>query len=299
MKLNWLHKFNVTRDVKSKQEEKTVNEKGEEVTVKRDVVKKVPFTFSIRKPNRKLYEAGELHYAVKISEGVKAGLLTKPLLAKRYKNDGGPLSDPEKRRYAELYLEFLRYQSELEKLKLNLENLDSETRTDLASEVLTQLTTIKQELVEYEQVQTSLFDQTAEVKAKNQTIMWWVLHLAYQKNEGSSEYSPVFGESEDLESKLAIYDALEEEEDLFWTEVIKKFAYFTTFWYTNGISSEEQFKEVENIFNRDNGVEEEVREEVLKAEVAPEAKVEAKVEAKAVAPAVENKEVAVEAGVGA
>lgn len=265
MKLNWLYKFNVIKEIKGKEEEKTTNEKGEEITVKRDVVKKLPVTLAIRKANRKLYEQGELFYGVKLSEGIKAGLLTKPQLAKRYKNDGGPLSDPEKKKYAELYLELLKMQDELEKVKLNLDDRSEDERVEFASEILSRISTIREELTEYELVQTSLFDQTAETKARNATIMWWVLSLAYMKTEGSEQYMPVFGDSELYEDKIDVYDKIEDEGELFWTEVVKKFAYFVTFWYTNGITEDAQFKEVENFYKRDHGIEDETEKAPEKA----------------------------------
>jgi hypothetical protein len=254
MKLNWLHKFKVTKEQKIKEEEKTTNEKGEEIIVKREVTKNVPITFAMRKPNRRLIEKGELFYGVKLAEGIKAGLLTRPLLAKRYKNDGGPLSDTEKKRYAEVYLNMLKMQDELERIKMNPDNLSEEARIDLATDIVTEIASMKDELTEYELVQTSLFDQTAETKARNQTIMWWVLHLAYEK-KGEDDFKSVFGDSENYEDRLTSYDEIEDLGEAFWTEVIKKFAYFVSFWYTNGITEEEHFKEVERRYYRDNGIE--------------------------------------------
>ena len=82
MKKKWLFHFDVIREVREKEETSSTNEKGEEVVIKKDVTKQVPITFAIQKPNRKMYKNGEMFYAVKLSEGIKAGLLTKPLLAK-------------------------------------------------------------------------------------------------------------------------------------------------------------------------------------------------------------------------
>ena len=107
--------------------------------------------------------------------------------------------------------------------------------------------------------------------------MWWVLNLAYRKD--GSNYAPVFGEG-DYDSRLEAYDEIEEKSEAFWTEVVKKLAYFTTFWYTNGITSEEEFKQVENMYNSDSGEPEEISEEELEEEAkAEEAKEEAKEEA--------------------
>tara|TARA_B100000676_G_C18091369_1_gene860148 strand:- start:11402 stop:12388 length:987 start_codon:yes stop_codon:yes gene_type:complete len=271
----WLFHFDVMREVKEVKEEKTTNENGEEVITKKEVRERKPVTFSIKKPNRKLYEEGEMFYAVKLSEGIKAGLLTKPLLAKRYKDDGGPLSDDEKSRYAELFYELAKKQDDLEKLKLNLENKDEETREKIAQEILAQIFEVREELQEYEMAQSTLFDQTAENRAKNQTIMWWVLNLAYSK-DGEIIYNPVFGEGS-YEDMLSKYDELEDSDDPFWTETVKKFAYFVTFWYLNGISDEKEFKEVENIYKAEMGIfdeyeDEEESEEVKSEEEKPAAK---------------------------
>ena len=41
----------------------------------------------------------ELYYGVKLAEGIKAGLLTRALLEKRFENDGGTRSDEENKEY--------------------------------------------------------------------------------------------------------------------------------------------------------------------------------------------------------
>ena len=267
----WLYHFDVKKDVEKKVEEQSKDDNGNEITITKTVTEQEPTTFAIQKPNRKIYEDAELFYAVKLSEGIKAGLLTRALLAKRYKNDGGPMSEPEKERYAEVYYQMLVKQEELEKLKLNLEGKTEEARAKKASSLMADLIELQEEIQSFENQQTSLFDQTAENRAKNMTIMWWVLNLAHKKD--NDIYTNVFGEG-DYDSRLEAYDLIEEKNEAFWTEVVKKFAYFTTFWYTNGITSEEEFKQVENMYNGDDG-EEEASEEALEEEAkAEEAKAE-------------------------
>ncbi len=266
----WLYHFEVKKDVEKKVEEKSKDEKGEEITITKTVTEQEPSTFAIQKPNRKIYEEAELFYAVKLSEGIKAGLLTRALLAKRYKNDGGPMSEPEKERYAEVYYEMLVKQEALEKLKLNLEGKSEAERTKDASRLMADLIDLQDEIQSFENQQQNLFDQTAENRAKNATIMWWVLNLAHKKT--GNDYVNVFGEG-DYDSRLDAYDDIEEKNEPFWTEVIKKFAYFTTFWYTNGITSEEEFKEVEKLYNSDMG-EEEIDEEKLEEEAKAQEKAE-------------------------
>ena len=273
----WLYDFDVKKDVPKEIEEKSKNDKGEDVTVTTTVTEQEPFTFSIQKPTRKLYEEAELFYAVKLSEGIKAGLLTRPLLAKRYKNDGGSMSEPEKERYAEVYYEMLIKQEELEKLKLNLEGKTEESRAKAAGRLMADIIDLQEEVQAFESQQSSLFDQTAENRAKNMTIMWWCLHLAHQK-EGN-EYSQVFGEGS-YEDRLEVYDEIEDKSEPFWTETVKKFAYFITFWYLNGITSKEEFKQIENMYNQDTGLEEEDEEKAAE-EAESEAKATEDAEVKA------------------
>ena len=66
---------------------------------------------------------------------------------------------------------------------LNLENISPEEKTAKIASLIGELTEIRQELQTVEFSQISLFDQTAENRARNQTIMWWVLSLSHIKNE--------------------------------------------------------------------------------------------------------------------
>lgn len=278
MSIKTLYTFDINKEVEETVKEKSKDKDGSEITIEKTIKKNQPVSFGIRKANRKLYEEAELFYAVKLSEGIKAGLLTQPLLAKRYKNDGGPMSEPEKERYAEVYYEILLRQEKLEKLKLNLENKTEDERAKKAAVLMTDIIELQQELQAFESAQNSLFDQTAENRAKNMTIMWWVLHLAYTKE--ADDWVSVFG-GDDYEVKLESYDKLEEKSDAYSTEVVKKFAYFITFWYLNGVSTEEEFKQIEKVYETDDspeideealmeGLEEEAKEEEAKEEEAKE-----------------------------
>ena len=72
--------------------------------------------------------------------------------------------------------------------------------------------------------QAALFDQTAETRARNKTILWWILHLSYLQ-EGN-DYKPYFGDGS-LENRLERYDVYEEEGDEFDEEVIRKLIYYS------------------------------------------------------------------------
>ena len=267
MSIKTLYQLKINKEIEETVNEKSKDKDGNEVTTDKKKIVNKEVQFGIRKPNRKLYEEAELFYGVKLSEGIKAGLLTQPLLAKRYKNDGGAMSETEKKRYAEIYYDLIIKQDELEQIKLNLEKKSEQERAKEASKIMTDIVDLQRELQSFESDQSTLFDQTAENRAKNMVIMWWVLNLSYIK--GEEDWIPVFAGS-NYEDKLESYDGVEEESDAFNTEMVKKLAYFITFWYMNGISSEEDFKRIEEVYNKDDSEEEVAEEEVAEEEVAEE-----------------------------
>ena len=261
MKKNtWLYQFKVNREKEVSETETTKNENGEDVTITRKVKRNVPVHYSIKKPNRRTYEDGELFFGVSLSEGIKAGLLTRQLLSKRFDNDGGTFSESEKERYTTLYRELYEFETEIQKTQLNLANLSETEKQEKTSGLLVKMTEIRNELQEFENSRSAIFDQTAETRAKNKTIMWWVLHLSFRKEEdGLEKFVPLFGEG-DYSSRLDVYDELEEESASHTTEAIKKFAYFISFWYNGKVTNEEDFKSVETLIDQGNNAKTEATE---------------------------------------
>ena len=121
--------------------------------------------------------------------------------------------------------------------------------------------------------QASLFDQTAENRARNKTILWWVLNLAHEQ-EGDN-YTKVFS-GESYEEMIASYDRYEEEEDDFVDEMLKKFSYVVSFWFVTKAETQEQLNVLLSTADDDvmglkaeesaEEVKEEVKEEDKKAE---------------------------------
>ena len=88
-----LFEFVISKEEVVKETETTKNDKGEEVTTSKEVKKSVDKELFLRKPTRKLFDEAELFYGVELSKGIKAGLLTRALLQKRFSNDGGTLGE--------------------------------------------------------------------------------------------------------------------------------------------------------------------------------------------------------------
>jgi hypothetical protein len=259
----WLYDFLVKKTIEKKETEVIKNDKGEETETTKTTKEEVAVTFKLKKPNRRLYEDADLFYGIKLSEGIKAGLLTKSLLAKRYSNDGGFLSEPEKDKYAQLYMTLFEQENELQRLQINLEEKTGKERSEKVREITVKMLQTRRELQEFELAQQSLFDQTAEVRAKNQSIMWWLLSLSYFEEDEKD--LPVFGEG-DYEDKLSKYDEYEDIDDSFWNEAVKKLAFFISFWESGQAANREDFDEIAIKLEppKEEGEEKEAHEEELK-----------------------------------
>lgn len=236
-----IYEFTVKKEEEVDKTETKV-EDGKEISITSKVKENISRKFFIKKPTRSLFEEAELFYAVKLSEGIKAGLLTRSLLAKRYANDGGALSDIEKEKYAEYYVRLFDKQNQFQKLSIKDKTERSKEEQEEFEKLTTEIITIRNEIQDFEIAQASLFDQTAENRARNKTILWWILHLSYLVDKEGKE-ACLFGDSS-FEERLAIYDGFEESKDEWLKTVVKKFAFYVSFWYMGRASTQEEFEKL-------------------------------------------------------
>ena len=61
--------------------------------------------------------------------------------------------------------------------------------------------------------------------------------------EKDGKEGPLFGDGS-FEEKLAIYDAVEEDQDEWLKSVVKKFAFYVSFWYMGRASTQEEFEKL-------------------------------------------------------
>ena len=256
-----LFNFRIGRTITETKSETSKNDKGETVTVEKEVKTNTSQVVVLRKPNRSLFDEAELFYGVRLSEGIKAGLLTRALLAKRFSNDGGILSEDDKSRYADMYLQLYELQMDMDKLSAIGESKRTSAQNQKFADLSEKVTNTKRELTDFEMAQSSLFEQTAENRARNKTILWWTLQLSYLEDE-EGELTAVFPQ-DGYNEKLARYDEMEESEDSFEEELISKLLYYVSFWYVGKVNSEDDFKK---LLMETEGVSEEEGEEPKKEE---------------------------------
>ena len=240
-----LYEFSLTQKVQKEYEEKDKDSEGNEVTTKKTKEENIVRNFFLKKPTRSMFDEAELYFGVKLSEGIKAGMLTRAMLAKRFDNDGGVLSDADKEQYSGLYFTLFEVQNQLTRLQLIPEKERSKQEQKEYNESVRAMIGLKAEIQEFETAQASFFDQTAENRARNKTITWWVLNLAHEIKDDGEEV--LFFGSGSVEDKLNFYDDLEEEGDDFIDSVMKNFSYYTSFWYIGRAKTQEEFEQLSSL----------------------------------------------------
>jgi len=242
-----MFEFDIYQEKEIEKVDVSTNEKGEEVKVTSKVKTTVPVKLAIKKPTRSLFDEAELFYGVRLSEGIKAGLLTRALLAKRFNNDGGVLSDEEQKEYNDLYLEFFNLQTEFQRLSIKEEAIRTEEEKKQIQNVIEKMNISRERLQRYEMAQANLFEQTAENRARNKTIMWWVLQLSLIQGD-DKKFKELFQDG-NYEDKLKRYDEIEESESGLEKIAIQKLLYLISFWYIGRAASQEEFEKLLNALN--------------------------------------------------
>lgn len=244
-----MFEFDIYHEKEVEKVDISTNEKGEEVKVTSKIKTTVPIKLAIKKPTRSLFDEAELFYGVRLSEGIKAGLLTRALLAKRFNNDGGVLSEEEQKEYNDLYNKFFNLQTDFQKLSLKQESLRTDEEKSELSKVIEEMTEAREMIQKYEMAQANLFEQTAENRARNKTIMWWVLQLSLIEGE-DKKLKELFGDGS-YEDKLKKYDEIEESELGLEKIALQKLLYLISFWYIGRAATQEEFSKLLDAINKD------------------------------------------------
>ena len=222
--LKFIYETQIKRQIEEIAIEKK-EENGQQIEIKRTVKKAKPIKVAILKPDRKLFKAAEMFYAKTLAEYLKAGLLPYSLVAKRYANDGGPLTEKEILRLKELQTESRKLQQEFYAAEGNDENKQKQK-----NDLLIQLNKINIEISQIQNAYSDIFDSSAEVKSRNDTIEWWSLFMIYWDEDGKG-YKPTFGDVT-YDERVEKLEEFEDKSDPFTIEVVKRLSYLVSFWFT-------------------------------------------------------------------
>jgi len=215
-------------------------ENGQTITVTQKVKEDVPVRIIIKQPSRKNLEDAELQFSIEMSNCIKKGILTKGMLAKKYSDTGGLLSEEDGKELVFLYNKLVEYQNDLLRLT-------SKSEPDKAAEaiIVEKITTTRMRMVELESSYQTLFNNTADTIAQNNVIRWFCLHMTHTQVVPDGEIKPMFNGGS-TEEKLNSLHEMDETGDELYSKAYRKLATFISFWYFSKNAKKEDFEKLEN-----------------------------------------------------
>lgn len=238
-----LYSFTIFEDKEVFLEETNVDEgTGEEITIKKKSIEKSPIQVILKKPTRRQIEEADLEYSVEISRCIKKGILTKAMLAKKYSDTGGLMSESESTKLVDLYKDIYDLQGELSKFEA-ITNKTEEINEKIKN-IVVNSSNARKEVVEIESSYRALFDHTADSKAQNRVLLWYILNLTFIQKQEDEKSKPYFY-GKDFEEKLESFYKKEEESSDQYLQLSKKLSTLVAFWFFNQASSHEEFKELD------------------------------------------------------
>lgn len=245
-----IYSFQVSKE-EEVEEESTSNKKNKEtgemekVTTTKTVKKEVPYTVTIYQPSRRQVEDADMEFSVEMSKCIKRGILTKAMLAKKYSDSGGLLSEEDSSTLIRLYRELGEIQNSLGKLTTKKSKSSAEKKKE--EELTESFAETRRNIVDLETTYQNLFNHTADTKAQNKAILWYMLNLSFVKDQLDDE-KPLFAGSSNEEKEDSYYQ-LEEGGDEIFDLAKEKLMTFVSFWYFSQNPSEEEFKNLEEEMN--------------------------------------------------
>lgn len=214
-------------------------ETGEEkkVSVNEKVKEKEPIRIILKEPNRRQIEEADMEFSIEMSQCVKKGILTKAMLAKKYSDSGGLLAEEDAQALSSKYAEISRLQTDYTRLTTKTGEKTPEDEKK-GHKLIGEMAELRREIIDMETAYASLFNHTADTKAQNRVILWYVLNLTYV---AYGEKDPeVFFTGKNFEEKEQKYYDLDEQNDELYTLIQSKLATFISYWYfTAGVTTED------------------------------------------------------------
>jgi len=233
----------MTKEVEEKTKEKRKNKetgKEEEVEVSQKVEKKIPYEILVKEPSRRQLEEADMEYSIEISRCIKKGILTKAMLAKKYSDTGGILTEKDAERLVDLYGDLSELEGEAARSGIKVSAGAEEEASEKTKELYGRLALTRRDIVNLESSYQSLFNHTADIKAQNRVILWYMLHLAYQKTSDMEKAEQIFVGG-DFEALIDTYHTMDEKDDKLFRLVQSKLAAVISFWYFSEKVEKEDF----------------------------------------------------------
>jgi len=241
-----IYSFNVEveREIQETETKKRKNKetgKMEEVSVDKTVKKEVPIKVIIKEPNRRQLEDADMEFSIEMSNCIKRGILTKAMLAKKYSDSGGLLSEEDAKFLTRKYSELGDLQNKYTRLSAKPKKTKADE--DRLTSMMGDMADKRREIVDIETSYSSLFNHTADNKAQNKVILWYLVNLSHYQEDESDDIKPFFN-GEESEDKINQYYDIDENGDEIFDLAKDKLSTFLSFWYFSSNASVEDFDQL-------------------------------------------------------
>jgi hypothetical protein len=248
-----IYNFNVQieREVEESTTTKKKNQetgKMEEIVTTKKVVKPVDYGICIYEPSRRQVEDADMEFSIEMSRCIKRGILTKAMLAKKYSDSGGLLTEDDSSRLVRNYGKLGEMQNDLGRLMAKKKKTEEEKKQEI--KLTEEYADLRKDIISLETSYQSVFNHTADTKAQNKTILWYLINLTFVVDPAGNE-KPMF-EGEDYDEKLDDYYLKDEKGSEVYDLAKEKLMAFISFWYFSQNPSEEDFKSLEKDIEEGN-----------------------------------------------
>ena len=147
-----------------------------------------------------------------------------------------------------LYMKFGEYSTELG--RLNTKSSKTQKDKDKIKDLSAKLGEARKNIVTVETNYASLFNHTADSRAANKAVTWYLLNLSYIRKNEEDEVEPIF-KGETFEDKVDEYYRLEEQGSEIYYTISNKLTTYVSYWYysAGAVLSEDFEKLQEDIDN--------------------------------------------------
>tara|TARA_R110001583_G_scaffold103163_12_gene250259 strand:- start:561 stop:1352 length:792 start_codon:yes stop_codon:yes gene_type:complete len=218
-----LYSFDVKREVETEVPHVRKTKNGPVETTKK-VKSSIKTRVVVRKPSVADVEDAEFFYGQKFNEFINAGFLTKAMLAKKMGDLGGMTSKRTEDILAELAVENTDAARVIEFFG-EAKDLSEEQKKQLADAKVAFASTQTQ-IRDYETSLRGQFSQTADSKAEQKLIEWFILNFTFfeeslEKND-KKELFPFFKGENYNEKRSYLLDLQEKDDDIKDVQFLKK-----------------------------------------------------------------------------
>lgn len=240
-----LYKFTINKiaQVEEEKTETVKNENGDEVTrtYKETVKKEVPVEILINQPTRKQMQEADMEFSIEMSKCIRNGILTKAMLLNKYNDTGGLISEADAKTMVGSADEIKELQAKLTIYNLKPESERDEDDKKKIENLTSQILQRRKTLIEKETSYITLFNHTADIKAQNRAILWYVLHLSFFKDSSkkNGEFEPLFPGKTFEQKENAMFES-EDSRNEIYEKCYSKLASIISYWFfTSNIDNAE------------------------------------------------------------